>query len=270
MKPYLHAFVICQALISAPAFAQTETSEQQPTWELGAGLALVSLPHYPGSSQSSTLLAPFPYPVYHSENINLDEEGLVASVAESGRFSLKASVNGSLPVSDKDNDARLGMDDLDLVIEAGPSLHISLASWDESELRIELPVRAAFKVTTDTFPEYTGWTSNPGLYYETDFGAWHWESSIGGIWSSSDYHGFFYDVDTDFATATRPEYESDMGFTGWRSSATIKRRWGDFIGLGYVRYMNFSGAANVDSPLLIEDSYFAAGVSLVYMLFGSR
>jgi outer membrane protein len=269
MKFYLSAFILCQLFVSAAVIAQEEAPEQ-PTWELGAGLALVSLPHYPGSNQSSTLLAPFPYPVYQSENINLDEEGLVASVAESGRFSLKASVNGSLPVSDKDNDARLGMDDLDLLIEAGPSVHVSLATWGDSELRVELPVRAAFKITTKDFPEYTGWTSNPGLYYETEFDSWHWESSIGAIWSSSDYHGFFYDVDTEYATGLRPVYKSEAGFTGWRSSVTVKRRWGDFIGIGYVRYMNFSGADNADSPLLIEDNYIAAGVSLVYMLFGSR
>lgn len=269
MKSLIRTFVLIPLFACCAVSAQEDAGEQS-RWELGAGLALVNLPHYPGASQSSILLAPFPYPVYHSETINLDEEGLVASVAESGRFSLKASVNGSLPVSDKDNDARIGMNDLDLVVETGPSLHIALREWGDSELRLEIPVRAAFKITTDSFPEYTGWTSNPGIYYETDYGPWHWESSIGAIWSNSDYHGFFYDVDAEFATATRPEYHSGGGFTGWRSSATIKRRWGNFIGLGYVRYMNFSGAANTDSPLLIEDNYLAAGVSLVYMLFGSR
>lgn len=269
MKFRYLALALLQLLVAPTILAQEDNTEN-PTWELGIGLALVDLPHYPGADQSSVLLAPFPYPVYRSENLSLDEEGLVASVAESGRFSLKASVNGSLPVSDKDNSTRLGMDDLELVVETGPSLHIALTDWDESELRIEMPVRAAFKVTTDQFPEYTGWTSNPGLYYETDFGAWHLESSIGAIWSSSDYHGFFYDVDSAFATPTRPEYKSAAGFTGWRSSATLKRRWGDFIGLGYMRYMNFSNAVNSDSPLLVENDYVAVGVSLVYMLFGSR
>jgi len=269
--PFLLCLLITFCGLSPVVAQQDATGEPvAPWWEIGAGLALVNIPHYPGASQSSLLAAPFPYPVYHSERINLDEEGLVASLAETGRFSLKVSLNGSLPVSDSDNDARVGMEDLDLMVETGPSLHISLRQWESAELRFELPIRAAFRVSDSLTPVYTGWTSNPGLYYETDVGAWQWESSIGAIWSSSTYHAFFYDVDAEYVTATRSQYQSEGGFTGWRSSLTLKRRWGDFIGIGYVRYMNFSGAANASSPLLIESNYLAGGLSLIYMLYSSK
>ncbi len=265
---YLHKWLVALTLCQP---ALTLAQEESATWwELGLGVALVSFPHYPGADQSSSLITPFPYPVFHSEHLSLDEEGLIASVAEQGRFSLKASLNGALPVDDSESRARAGMAYLDLVIEAGPSLHISLWESDLAEWRLELPLRAALKVNADELISLSGWTSNPGVYYETRLGEWHWESSLGAVWSSRDYHGFFYDVDLTEALAERPAYRAEAGFTASRASMTLKRRWGDFLAICYLRYMNFSGAANSDSSLLRSRDYLAGGLSFIYLFYTSK
>lgn len=267
--------LLCFVLVAGLTHAQQamppdREAPQQDWWELGAGLAAVSFPHYPGAEQSAAFIAPIPYPQYHGKRVNLDEEGLIADLVAGEDVSLKASLNGSLPVSDEDNERREGMADLDLLVEAGPALHISLWQREATEWRIELPLRAAFAMDSLELPRHAGWTSNPGLYYDTRLGDWDFEASVGGIWSDGPYHDFFYRVGPQDATATRPAYEAEAGFTAWRGSTTLKRRWGDVVLLGYLRYMNFSDATNADSPLLVENDYYAGGLSLVYMFYSSK
>ena len=78
--------------------------EGSATWSLGVGLAAGVYPHYPGSKQDETAVAPFPYAEYHSDRIELDRDGLAAKLFQSDRFKLDLSVNGALPVSAKNND----------------------------------------------------------------------------------------------------------------------------------------------------------------------
>ena len=78
--------------------------EGSATWSLGVGLAAGVYPHYPGSKQDETAVAPFPYAEYRSDRIELDRDGLAAKLFQSDRFKLDLSVNGALPVSAKNND----------------------------------------------------------------------------------------------------------------------------------------------------------------------
>ena len=113
---------------------KTLSSEEQPdpatndeatsSWSLGLGVAVIDYPHYPGSVQNETTIAPIPYMEYHSDRFDLGKDGLAAKVFQSGRLKLDLSVNGALPVSSKKNDLRTGMDDLELMIEFGPELEI--------------------------------------------------------------------------------------------------------------------------------------------------
>ena len=71
--------------------------EGSATWSLGVGLAAGVYPHYPGSKQDETAVAPFPYAEYHSDRIELDRDGLAAKIFQSDRFKLDLSVNGAFP-----------------------------------------------------------------------------------------------------------------------------------------------------------------------------
>jgi len=234
-------------------------------WSLGVGLAVVDYPHYPGSVQNETTIAPIPYVEYHSERFDLGKDGLAAKVFQSGRFKLDLSVSGALPVSSKKNDLRTGMDDLELMIEFGPELEITVATWKNSILRFDIPVRANFEVTTDHTPNAVGWSTDPRIHFEQNFERWDWEIDVGALWASQSYQNVFYTVDTKDVTASRSSYQAESGVIGWRVSATVERRIGDWILLGYLRHMDLSSAANQGSPLLGQNSYLAGGVAAIWM-----
>ena len=254
---------------------KTPPSEEQPdpatndeatsSWSLGVGVAVIDYPHYPGSVQNETTIAPIPYVEYHSDRFDLGKDGLAAKVFQSGRLKLDLSVNGALPVSSKKNDLRTGMDDLELMIEFGPELEITLGTWENSILRLDIPVRANFEVTTDEAPNAVGWSADPRIHFEQNFEHWDWEIDFGALWASQSYQDVFYTVADKDVTATRPAYQAQSGVLGWRLSATVERRIGDWILFGYLRQMDLSSAANEDSPLLGQNSYLAGGVAAIWM-----
>lgn len=257
------------SLLLISAITHSEETEE-PSWELGLGLGIANFPHYPGSDQSKTIVAPLPYPKYNSKRLQLDEDGLAAKLHSSDRVKLSLSLNGSFPADSDSNRAREGMRDLELIGELGPELEITLKRWKKAELRLDLPVRAAFEITLEHTPKQAGWNFEPRLHYEKEIDHWDVEFDLGALFGNRRYHQTFYEVDAADLTATRPAYQANSGLTGWRLSSTVKRRWGNWLLLGYVRYMNFSSAANEGSPLLVSTNYLAGGVGLIWVFKSSR
>jgi len=256
----------------APGFVNhmlEKIGEESASWSLGIGVAAGAYPHYPGAKQSETVIAPFPFPEYHSDRVDLDRNGLAAKLFASERFELDFSVNGAFPVSANDNDLRAGMADLELMAEFGPELQITLASWDNATLRFDIPARAAFEVTTSDLPRYVGWNTDPRLHFEHKINNWEWEVDVGALWANQKYQALFYSVTEADVTAIRPLFEAESGLLAWRVSATVQRRVGDWIFLGYLRQMNLSSSQNRDSTLLAEDHYLAGGVAAIWMFTSS-
>lgn len=262
---YLSAVSAAEALSPEVPSDQATKEKTASTWSLGVGAAVVNYPHYPGSLQNETTVAPIPYVEYHSDRFDLGKDGLAAKMFQSGRLKLDLSVNGALPVSSKKNDLRTGMDDLELMVELGPELEITLATWENSILRFDIPVRANFEVTADKAPRSVGWSTDPRIHFEQNFEHWDWEVDIGALWANQSYQDVFYTVGGKDTTAGRPAYQAESGILAWRVSATVERRIGDWILLGYVRQMDLSRAANHDSPLLGQSSYLAGGVAAIWM-----
>jgi len=239
--------------------------EDSASWSLGIGMAAGAYPHYPGAIQSETVIAPFPFPEYHSDRVDLDRNGLAAKLFQTGGLELDFSMNGAFPVSADDNTLRADMADLELMLEFGPELQITLATWDNATLRFDVPVRGAFEVTTSQLPEYIGWNTDPRLHFEHKINDWQWEVDFGVLWANQKYQSVFYSVTDADVTATRPLFEAEAGMLAWRLSATVERRIGDWILLGYLRQMDLSGSENRDSILLAQDSYLAGGVAAIWM-----
>jgi len=239
--------------------------EDSASWSLGIGVAAGAYPHYPGATQSEAVIAPFPFPEYHSDRVDLGRNGLAAKLFQTDRLELDFSMNGAFPVSADDNTRRAGMADLELMLEFGPELQITLATWDNATLRFDVPVRGAFEVTTSQLPEYIGWNTDPRVHFEHTINDWQWEIDFGVLWASQKYQAVFYSVTDADVTAIRPLFQAEAGMLAWRLSATVERRIGDWILLGYLRQMDLSGSANRDSTLLAQDSYLAGGVAAIWM-----
>ncbi len=253
LMPYL--------LLSIPLSAY---SEALPKWELGLGAVNLYLPHYLGADQNDFYAFPVPYFAYRGDLIRADRDGLRGLLFDSEKLKLRVSVGGSLPVNSEDNDAREGMDDLDLLVEMGPTLQYQLRKTDNSLLRAELPVRGAFSLGGDFF-NHEGWTSNPHIMYRRDLDSWTLTSTLGMIYSDRHYHGYIYDVDLDDVTDQRSFYQAKSGLTASRFSLGARRRVGNFLISARLNYLSLNGAENEDSPLVKQDDYWSASLFFAWI-----
>ncbi|ARN75274.1 MipA/OmpV family protein [Oceanicoccus sagamiensis] len=236
-------------------------AEEQPKWEAGIGAAGLYHPHYLGADQEKGYLLPLPYFTYRGEMIRADRGGLRGFIYDSEKLDLNLSVSGSLPVNSEDNDAREGMDDLDIMLEVGPTLQYLIHKDDNHRLRADFPVRGGFTFGDD-IARHQGWTSNPRMHYERFYGPWTITSTLGPVFSDRRYHGYVYNVEQAFVTEDRAFYKAKSGYTAGRFSLSLKRRIGDYFIGGKVSYYNLDGAANEDSPLVKKNEYF--GFSLIF------
>ncbi|WP_372881576.1 MipA/OmpV family protein [Psychromonas sp.] len=262
-KSLLRVLIICSFIQSAFA------AEKKPLWEYGVGAAGWYSPHYLGSDQQQAYLIPVPYFVYRGKTIRADNEGLRGLLFSSDKLDLRLSVSAVLPVDSKDNDAREGMEDLDFMVEVGPTLQYQLFQAEQQQLRFDLPIRAAFTLGGE-FLNHQGWTANPRLQHELQLQGWALTTTAGLVFSDRRYHGYIYNVNQADVRADRSFYQSSSGFTGSRFSAGIKRQFGNLYVGALVSYYNLSGSANNDSPLLRQDDYLSASMIIAWVLGNSN
>lgn len=240
--------------------------EELPLYELGVGIAGLKTAHYLGADQDHNLLAPVPYLIYRGEYIRFDRSGLKTYLVDEDRFDLNISANVTLPVDSKDSRARRGMEDLDLLLEVGPTLrYTAWKSLDgDSQLRLDLPLRGAFAVDGLDL-EYQGLSASPGFVYFSKFRQWDWTASYSAIFSDDRYHGYFYNIDAPYATAQRQEYSADAGYTASRFSLSATRHYPNWFVGGFVRYYSLHGAANEDSDLVRQKGNLTAGFMVAWL-----
>lgn len=244
---------------------------EQPRWEVGLGVAGLSLPDYRGSDEQRGYLLPLPYVKYRGESLQIDREGARGKLFSSDRVRLELSASAGPPARSDDNEARRGMPDIDPTIEMGPVLEIILSRDDarDRSWSIHLPWRAV--VATDlAHYEGIGWVFAPSLNYEMRRGGWDLGAAVGPLYASEKYHDYFYEVTPDFASATRPAYDAAGGYSGSRLTFTASRRFRSFWVGAFARYDDLSGAAFDDSPLLKKETSFMAGVGIAWILAESK
>ena len=239
---------------------------EKPTWELGVGLGALSLPHYRGSDQRSNYVAPIPYLRYHGKRLRVDKEGGRFFFYNDENINIDISTAFAFPVDSDDNRAREGMTDLDPIIELGPRVEFKLYKSDDENIRFRfaLPLRAAF-ATDLSHTENIGWIFSPYVqlrYFNT---GWETAVSLGPVWASEEYHDYFYEVAPQYATATRPVYDAQSGYSGSRITLTLSKRF-DKLWLGlFAKYDNLNNATFIDSPLVKQKDSLMVGAALSWV-----
>jgi outer membrane protein len=242
-------------------------SRELPLWEMGIGLFPSTFPAYRGSEDQQYYLLPFPYIVYRGDYLRVDREGLRARLFDTDRVQINISVNASVPVRSDDGNAREGMPDLDPAVEIGPSLNILLAEFrGKHSLKMRLPIRSVIATDLGSI-EQAGWIFNPHLKLESEdvFGGWDAGLSLGPLFGSGKYHAYYYTVDPQYATVTRPAYSASGGYSGTLALASLSRRFNRVWMGGFIRYDNLSGAQFEDSPLLETDHSLMAGIAIAWI-----
>ncbi len=258
---------LCALLLAT----QATRAEHQPLWELGAGISYLDLPDYRGSDERTTYIFPYPYFVYRGDRLQVGDGRIRGLLVERSIWQVDISINGTVPVNSSTNSARQGMPDLDASFEVGPSITISAVTddLDRDVVRINLPVRYAAATNPSLDVQGVGWVFNPHVDYilrgRNDGKFWRLTLSAGPIFATADYHDYYYGVEPQFATATRPEYAGKAGYSGTRLLASGFHQLTDslFIG-GFLRYDQLSEAAFEESPLMRREQSLMAGLALTW------
>jgi MipA family protein len=256
--------VACLTLLLTVMYSASSSS-QDMRWEAGVGLVGVNLPLYPGSSQDAAYLIPFPYLRLESKYLDFDQ-GIEGKLFSSNKVRFSLSGGLGVPVNSVDSTARAGMPDLDLVLQLGPSLDVIFdkRSQGAREFRLELPVRLA--VATDfSSTRNTGWLFEPRLVYESKRkhkAGWAYEYTAGVRFATDKYHGYYYNVDPQFATPTRAAYSASGGYSGLFTDLIASWRKRSLIYFAWVRYQYLGGVQYEDSPLFEDDNYWFLGIGV--------
>jgi MipA family protein len=251
-----------------------EMGKDESYWELGIGLSGISFPDYVGSNERRYYPLPFPYVVYESKRVTVEQGTVSGALPLTDRLRLDLSAGGALPVESDENRARRGMADLDAIGEIGPSLKYEFYRSESGRQRLtaDLPVRSAIAVDIDSVG-YVGLLSTPNVEYRLeepiDDGRWTFRASTGPVFADGQYNNYFYGVRSRDARADRPTYHADAGYGGWRLSGGFSRRWDDFWFGGFVRYINLNGATFENSPLVKTNSYLIGGMGIAWVFASS-
>lgn len=251
-------------LATGTALSRADSSNNRAQWELGVGVGALSIPHYRGSNQTQSYIAPVPYVRYSGDRLKVDREGGRYFFYDGSQLKLDLSATFNFPVDSDKNDARRGMPDLDATLEIGPRLQWYLWQSEDKRLRVRLgaPLRMAINLSD---------ADNEGLFFAPYLQVrYHsfMESavSIGPMWASEKFHDYYYQVESAYATASRPAYNAGAGYSGFRLTLTSNHRinkkywWG-----GFVRYDTLSGSAFAASPLVRKQDSLMAGFLVAYI-----
>jgi outer membrane scaffolding protein for murein synthesis (MipA/OmpV family) len=251
-------------------------ADELPLWEAGLGAAVLSLPDYRGSDQQRMYVLPLPYLVYRGDYLRLDSKGLTGLLFRSERVQLKISGEAAMPSDSSRNTARAGMPDLDLTVQVGPALEISLYKDANAKrvLLLRLPVRAAIATDLSRW-EGIGSVFNPQFTLDLkDIGpgkGWDLRLAAGTYFASERYHDYFYEVAPQFAVAgSRPAYDARAGYSGSFLMVTATKRFRRMWLGAFVSYDGLSGAVFADSPLTTTEHCFMAGLGVSWVFAESK
>jgi outer membrane protein len=89
---------------------------------------------------------------------------------------------------------------------------------------------------------------------------------LGPIFATRQRHAYYYEVAPQYATAARPAYQAEGGYSGTQFAAALTRRFDRFWVGAFMRYDNLAGAAFADSPLVKTHNYLSGGLGIAWVL----
>lgn len=254
-------------------FVNSIHADELPLWELGLGIGAIHQPYYVGTKDTRTFAFPVPVPIYRGDIFKSDEDGVRAQLIEDDRYKLDLSLDFNLAVDSDDVDLREGMDDIDSMLQIGPSLEITLAKTENTRWELNLPIRANFAIDGNGIDE-SGFTFSPNISYFREFDwlhkPWRVGVALGPQFGSNEYQNVYYGVDREFTTANRPEYSADSGYSGSRLLMTLRSRNQNRVWVWFLRYENIDGAEFDDSPLVETNDAVSLGFIYSRFLFKSK
>jgi MipA family protein len=241
-------------------FADSEAPEPlnhvRPLWEVGAGGFVGWIPDYPAAGQNTVRALAVPYVVYRGDILRVGGEENRGAV--SGRFlntdkyEFDISLSAAFPVDSGSNNARRDMPDLDFLFGIGPQLIFKLINEPDERLNFNLQARAVYSTDFSSIDD-RGYVFNPKLSYTREHVSdldLKVSTSVGPIFATEKLMDYFYTVDPEFVTPSRPAYDADAGYLGTNLTLGVSKRFNSRFRLILgTRFGIHNGATNDDSPL---------------------
>jgi outer membrane protein len=277
------ASLVCLLYSTAGSAAEVEGDsssngdDSKPLWEMNVAAFGRYGPSYPASEDSQFNFVPLPFPVYRGKILRVGdstEKPVTTRIFRRDRIKLDFDFGLNFPVDSKDVDARTGMPDLDLLVEAGPELELQFvkAPTDISEMFLSLQLRGAYSFD-GLDPTWRGVVASTELKYIRPLNSERTELIVRLIpeWGSTDYMDFFYSVAPEFTTPDRAAYDADSGYLGTKLAFSIKHEFTDTFQLrSGIRFGFYQGASNEDSPLFTQDTTTAVYVAFLWKVWESE
>lgn len=267
--------MLAMVTLTAPAAAQQlapTPDPDLPLWEVGLFGGAASTPAYPGSEDRSTRALVLPMVIYRGKVLRADRSGVGARLINTERVELDLGFALSLPARSDDVAVRAGMPDLRSLLEFGPRLKVLLAEpTATSRVRLELPLRVPIELKSGFRRQ--GLVFEPRVVFEAGDGTGKWQAdaNVGAVFGNARLHQYFYEVEPQYATATRPAYHAASGgLLMTRLGLSLSRRLSpDWRVFGFTRYDNYSHARNRDSPLFLRNSGLSIGAGFTWTIHRS-
>jgi MipA family protein len=259
------------AALLAMCWAMPAAPREVPLLEYGLGVGAVAFEDYRGSGSSHVYPLPVPTLWYYGKFLKADRDGVRGTLFNQDRVELNLSGNATTPV--RNDRERNGMPDLKSTLEIGPSFDVHLLRSHDARVKFDLrmPLRAAF--TVEASPRMIGWTFTPRLNLDiadpAGFAGWNLGLLTGPLFADRRYHGYFYTVAPQYATAARPAYQAVGGYAGTQAVAALSKHYPHFWVGVFARYDTLAGASFIDSPLVQRKGYWAAGFGISWMIHRS-
>lgn len=253
--------------------------DAQPLWEFGAGGGVIDVANYPASSERNFIALAAPYVVYRGDVFRVGGGGGArAVVVEDKNYEIDFSFGGAFSADSDDNTAREGMPELDFLFEIGPQFVYRVKDYKfdgggNGRLNLRLQARAVFSTDFDRIDE-RGYVFEPKLTYQQR-GVWRENTglnlSAGLVFATEELHDYFYQVDSEFATSSRAQFDAKGGFLGAELGASMSFPIRENMrGFASVSAQIHNGAANEDSPLFEDKVTYSVGLGFVWRLYESE
>ena len=282
-RAILCGFLLLLSIVSVHAQVDEEMNKEQrlskPLWEFGVFGAMFSTPKYPASDSNDTNFLVTPYVVYRGEVFRVGDGSAVRAVAvEKDWIEVDLSIEASFSSNADDESARVGMPDLDYVFEIGPQVKLKLAKFEfqgdtKGNIILRIQARSAFSTDFSSI-NHRGFVFHPELTYQMSR-IWQQQDrltlNISPSWATEKLHDYFYQVETEFATATRPPFDAGGGYLGANMSFGYSFSASENVRMFTGVSVNLhNGSANTDSPLFFDNNNYSFGLGVLWRLYESK
>ncbi|MCJ7556004.1 MAG: MipA/OmpV family protein [Gammaproteobacteria bacterium] len=269
-------------ILAVPVVATAEEADNpgqqaRPLWEFAiAGYGLYG-PAYPGSADSQGNFLPIPLPIYRGKFLRLGEDTekpIRGRLFRSDWLRLDLDMDLNFGSNSADIEARIGMPDLDPLIELGPELELKFTRQPLYAGNLYLALQARGAVSLDGFdPSWRGLSFSPELRYIRHFeqAGKRLKLRLTPTFATGEYMQYYYEVGTAFANPQRPAYQASGGYLGTTLGLSLIQPVTDKFEIrSGLRLGLLQGARNHDSPLFTDDTTGSIYVAFIYKFWASK